>query len=162
MYLRMRTPFAVAPAAMLLCPLLLVACASPDAGRTGVAPAVEAVLDRQALQRGSWEVYAIGDWRLDAETLPRIAFGSAGQVGGQMGCNRFLGRYRLDAEGALSLDDMRLTHHICAGPVMYQEGVLLNWLRDAWRSRLTDDGELLIYSGQRRDPIRLRPAPDGG
>ncbi|WP_432695443.1 META domain-containing protein [Marinobacterium sp. YM272] len=116
-----------------------------------------ASIDNGAQLKGRWRVDSIGQRAVNSSTPLLIAFDESSRVGGVAGCNRFLGAYQIGAEGAFSIEDVRLTRRICPEPVMIQESLLINRLKHVSRTQLTSEGELLLFFDNDEQPIRLLP-----
>ncbi|MBS99481.1 MAG: hypothetical protein CMI01_12490 [Oceanospirillaceae bacterium] len=137
--------------------ILLGGCASDGMQRYSEAPTAQRqVTDRQELD-GNWTVYAIGPRAVDQRFSPRLAFGDLQRVGGDAGCNRFMGRFELDESGGLIVSDLKVTRRICPDAIMVQEALLLSRLKAVKIGRLTAEGDLLLYHDDQSLPIRLRP-----
>lgn len=137
-------------------PLILGGCA-------GSTPETSLNIQQQPLESnaqlvGGWVVSAIGERKTSGRYSPRLAFGADDRIGGIAGCNRFLGNYRFSSDGTLNIGKIKVTHRLCPAAVMVQEALFLSRLRSVQKSALSSSGELLIYSGQYKTPIRLRPA----
>lgn len=66
--------------------------------------------------RGGWRVHSIGSRVLQRDKRPSLVFTDDGRVGGDAGCNRFLGHYQLFPEGRATFGELMVTRRICPEP----------------------------------------------
>lgn len=108
---------------------------------------------------GGWRVHSIGSRELQGDKRPSLVFAEDGRVGGNAGCNRFLAHYQLFSEGQAAVGELMVTRRICPEPIMLLESLLLSRLRTVEQIHASPEGDLLLFTGDDRLPIRLKPDP---
>lgn len=97
------------------------------------------------LRRGEWRVTSLNGETLAEADGPTIAFMPDGTVTGRSGCNRFLSRYRVDAEGlSISGRSMAGTMMACPAGIMRREQAFLAALGSVERHAMDADGALTL------------------
>ncbi|AUN33033.1 META domain-containing protein [Niveispirillum cyanobacteriorum] len=108
------------------------------------------------LAQGEWQAVSLNGKELPTDNAPSMRFTAAGEVTGQAGCNRFVARFRADANGiTIASRSAASTMMACPRDVMVREQAFLTALRSIQRHTL-DEAGLLVLSGLDDAEIRLR------
>lgn len=108
------------------------------------------------LAQGEWQAVSLNGKDVPPDNAPAMRFTMAGEVTGTAGCNRFVARFRADANGiTIASRAAASTMMACPREVMVREQAFLSALRSIQRHTLDEDG-LLVLSGLDDAEIRLR------
>lgn len=146
----------VTPSLAGLVALLAIALAACDTAGTSPAGATPEPAGETGLDGTAWTIQSIGGTTLAADPPATLTVGSAGEVSGETGCNRFSGTMSLDG-AALTFGPLSTTRMACEPPLMEQERAVLDALGGVtgWSVgpdgtlRLTGATELVLTPGAR-------------
>lgn len=106
-------------------------------------------------QGGDWKVVTLNGAPV-AENGLSLRFTAQGEINGNAGCNRFMARYRADANGlTIAGRSGASTLMACPREAMLREQTFLSALRSVQRHSVEEDGTLVL-SGLDDTEIRLR------
>lgn len=128
----------------------MTACAPTPEPR----PAAAAPTGGAALGGSEWAVFEINGTPVVANSKPTITF-EEGRVFGAAGCNRFMGGYKVSADGLkLEMSQMASTMMACPDLLMQQEGQFLGTLGSV--TGYAVEGGLLTLTGADGKTIKAR------
>lgn len=112
------------------------------------------VLDIQTLQGAEWIVVALDGVAFVSEPAPRLRWSGQDRLGGNGGCNSFVGRFSNDA-GSFKVGPLAATRMLCVPVPQGQEDKFFKALENTQRADLVDDELRLMGSGE-AVVVRLR------
>jgi|GEM_PF-807793 len=115
-------------------------------------------VDTEQLLNRDWRLISVSGKALAGKSDATVRFSDRGVVTGSGGCNKFRGGYRLTDKG-IEVSELTTTRKLCFTAIMYQEQQLLRALRRAERMVISEQGELMLYSGELVSPSVLAPVP---
>jgi heat shock protein HslJ len=123
-----------------------------DAPQKAVAPVVSRApsVTANALQGGDWVAVAIVGVDAITAPAPRMRWAASDYVGGNAGCNNFVGKYTLaDDDGALTLGPLAATRMMCVPKPQGQEDMFFKATEHTRKARfLGNELQLLDAQGQ--------------
>jgi heat shock protein HslJ len=108
------------------------------------------------LQGAEWIVVSIDGKPLVAGSKATLTFATDGKLSGHASCNRFMSEYWLSGE-RLSIASAAGTRMMCEAPLMQQEQAFLAALSSTQGFAISDDGALLLRTGDGRTIEARRP-----
>lgn len=82
----------------------------------------------EELSASAWRPSHIGEMAVDDDSEMFVQFEADGKLGGNGGCNRFFGSYRLDGD-KIHVDPISLTRMACPAAIMSFESAFVNELQ---------------------------------
>jgi heat shock protein HslJ len=107
------------------------------------------------LRGGEWVVTEIAGRGLVERSRATLNFGGDGRVYGRSSCNNYTAEYRLSGE-TLTVSKPAGTMMACEPPILQQEGVFLDVLRNLRSFDLRGDGTLVLAAGDGRTIVARR------
>ena len=102
-----------------------------------------------------WLVEKIDGKPIATGSHPSLNFDVGNQVNGDSSCNRYFGSYALTGEG-LAISQIGSTMMMCEQPLMDQEALFQNILRDATGFQIGADGGLTLQAKDGRSIVARR------
>jgi heat shock protein HslJ len=111
--------------------------------------------DPADLLRSDWTIENIGGKPTMTEHKATLSFGTDAQLSGNGSCNRYFGSYTLSGEG-LTISGLGSSMMMCEQPVMDQESLFLDTLRNTQRFEIAPDNRLSLYTKDGRSIVARR------
>ena len=108
-----------------------------------------------SLLKGEWLVEKIDGKAIATGSHPSLNFDVGNQVNGDSSCNRYFGTYALTGEG-LTISQIGSTMMMCEQPLMDQEALFQNILRDVTGFQIGADGGLTLNAKDGRSNVARR------
>lgn len=142
--------------------LAFVALAGCDGEKQTAAPVAEAAKKKEAVAivGAVWTMERLDGKSVVAGSGVTLTLHTDGRISGQAGCNRYMGGYKMTAEGAVSFPTpLATTRMACADPAMAeQERVYIDLLGRVTQAKLAEDSALILTTDHNR-VIRYIAAP---
>lgn len=150
--------------ALALTSVLLAGCVVPPQGgdsgssKSGTAATVPMAVPATALQGGDWTVTSIEGVERITAPAPKIRFAGTDYVGGNAGCNNFVGKYQLtESNGALTLGPLASTRMMCVPKPQGQEDMFFK-ATELTRTLRLQGAVMLLLNAQQQVVMRLERA----
>lgn len=99
------------------------------------------------LEEKQWTVSSInGEPVMEADNAPLISITDDMQIYGSTGCNRYIGPFWMQGDGALGIGSLAVTQMACDTALTEQEQLFLDTLASVQRFDIDDAGSLLLLS----------------
>lgn len=150
-------------ALLVLAPMPARATSEPDSSKeqpaaAGIDPPLPAVAGGPALTGEPWRLEELINEPAGSEQVAAyLLFTDSGDLMGFGGCNYFIGKYRMEADGKLLVSSLRATHRQCTESSQ-RETTLLTSLVMANNLRIADDQLTFLMNDS--NLMQLRQAPD--